>query len=160
MSYPIDSSTWRLEWYGELSVCIPEIDAEHKRFIDLINDLNEAIVARMDVEVIKRCMQALMDDAAAHFAHEQRLFAEWGYPAAAEHAEKHAQMTQALHEIMERFKRGGTEFEWIEAGLEVKQALISHLVNEDMKYRDYYLASGRHSGGASHPGGDAPGQAS
>ena len=160
MSYPIDSSTWRLEWYGELSVCIPEIDAEHRRFIDLINDLNEAIVARMDVEVIKRCMQALLNDAAVHFAHEQALFKEWGYPAAAEHAERHAQMTQALHEIMGRFKRGGTEYEWIEAGLEVKQALISHLINEDMKYRDYYLASGRHSGGAGNQSGGSPGQTS
>lgn len=126
---------------------IPEIDAEHRRFIDLVNYLNEAIVARMDVQVIRRCMQAILDDAAAHFAHEEALFKEWGYPAAGEHAEKHARMILALHEIMGRFKHGGTELEWIQAGLQVKQALIEHLLNEDMKYRGYRLASGRQSGG-------------
>lgn len=146
MSYPTDS-LWRLEWNDALSVCIPEIDAEHQRFIQLVNDLNEAIIARMDLEVIKRCMQAILGDAAAHFAHEEALFKEWGYPAAGEHAERHAQITLALHEIMRRFEHGGTEYEWVEAGLEVKQALIGHLLTEDMKYRDYWLASGRQSGG-------------
>lgn len=140
-------SPWRLEWNEGLSVCIPEIDAEHQRFIGLVNDLNESIVARMDKEVIKKCMQAILDDAAAHFAHEEALFKEWGYPAASEHAERHAQITLALHEIMGRFERDGTDFEWIEAGLLVKQALIDHLLIEDMKYRDYCLATGRHSGG-------------
>ncbi len=144
-----DSSMWRLEWNEGLSVCIPEIDAEHRRFIDLVNYLNEAIMARMDVQVIKRCMQAILDDAAAHFAHEESLFKEWGYPAAGEHAERHARMIVSLHWIMGRFERGGTELEWIEAGLQVKQALIEHLLHEDMKYRDYFLASVKQSGGPS-----------
>jgi hemerythrin len=146
MSSLTDSSLWRLEWNEGLSVHIPEIDAEHQRFIDLVNYLNEAIVARMDVQVIRRCMQAILDDAVAHFAHEEALFKEWGYAAAAEHAEKHAQMILALNGIMRRFKHGGTELEWVEAGLLVKQALIEHLLSEDMKYRDYFLASVRQSG--------------
>ncbi|HLY96150.1 MAG: bacteriohemerythrin [Sideroxydans sp.] len=146
MSSPTDSSLWRLEWNEGLSVGIPEIDVEHRRFIDLVNYLNEAIVARMDVQVIRRCMQAILDDAVVHFAHEEALFKEWGYPAAGAHAERHAQMILALHEIMGCFKHGGTELEWIQAGLQVKQALIEHLLNEDMKYRDYRLASGRQSG--------------
>ena len=138
-------SPWRLDWNERLSVCIPEIDVEHQRFISLVNDLNEAIIARMDKEVIKRCMQAILDDAAAHFAHEEALFKEWKYPVAEEHAARHAEITQALHEIMSHFVHGGTEYEWIEAGLQVKQALIDHLLIEDMKYRDYRLASGAQS---------------
>ncbi len=143
MPYTADSSLWRLEWNSELSVFIPEIDAEHQHFILLVNDLNEAIFARMGLEVIKRCMQAILDDTASHFAHEEALFREWGYPAAGEHAERHAQMTAALHEIMDRFKHGGNELDWISAGLQVKQALIEHLLNDDMKYRDYRLAAGK-----------------
>ena len=132
-----DSSTWRLEWTDELSVCIPEIDAEHQHFIQLVNELNEAIACRMDMAEIKKRMQAILDDAAAHFDHEEKLFREWGYPEAAEHADKHAQVTLALQEIMARFERGGTEREWIEAGLEIKETLVDHLLVEDMKYRDY-----------------------
>ena len=160
MSYQTDLPLWRLEWNEGLSMHIPEIDVEHKRFINLVNDLNEAIVGRMDLEVIKRCMQAILDDAAAHFAHEQVLFMEWGYPEAGEHAMKHAQIMRTLNEIMGRFERGGTEYDWIEAGLQIKQALVEHLLNEDMKYRDYHLASRRQSVGASHSGAGVEGRSS
>jgi hemerythrin-like metal-binding protein len=121
---------------------IPEIDAEHQNFILLINALNEAIIKRLDVEEIKKRMQAILDDAATHFAHEEMLFRKWGYPDTEEHARKHAQVTHALCEIMGRFERGGVEYEWIEAGLKVKEAVIGHLLGEDMKYRDYHIASG------------------
>ncbi|MDO8311170.1 MAG: bacteriohemerythrin [Sideroxyarcus sp.] len=147
MPSPNNSSPWHLDWTDELSVCIPEIDAEHQHFIQLINELNEAIIARMDTEEVKRRMQSILDDAAAHFAHEEALFREWGYPQAEQHAQKHAQITQALHEIMEGFEHDGTEYEWIEAGLKVKEALIQHLLAEDMKYRDYCCAAGKQSKG-------------
>ncbi|MBI4808251.1 MAG: hemerythrin family protein [Nitrosomonadales bacterium] len=142
MSSRVDSSPWRLEWSDALSVGIPEIDVEHQRFIGLVNELNEAIIGRLDLAVIKNRMQSILEDAAAHFAHEEELFREWGYPEASEHAMKHAQITLALHGIMTRFERGGMEYEWIEAGLKVKEALIEHLLAEDMKYRDYAQRTG------------------
>lgn len=137
MSSPTETSPWRLDWTDELSVCIPEIDAEHRHFIHLVNELSEAIIARMDLGEIKSRVRAILDDAAAHFAHEEALFKEWGYPEAEEHAKKHAQITQVLRVIMAGFEHGRVAYEWIEAGLKVKQALIEHLLAEDMKYRDY-----------------------
>lgn len=160
MSCPTDETPWRLEWNEGLSMHIPEIDAEHQRFIRLVNALNEAIVGRMAVAEIGKRMRALLEDAAEHFAHEEALFREWGYPQADEHALKHAQIMSALRGIMEDFEHGRTEYEWIEAGLQIKQVLVEHLLTEDMKYRDYYLASGMQSGGASHPGGGSLGQTS
>ena len=146
MLLPTDQSPWRLEWSEELSVRIPEIDAEHQQFIYLINELNEAIIGRMDVEEIKKRMQSLLDDAVKHFAHEEVLFREWGYPEADEHAIKHAQAVQVLSEIMGHFERGGVDYEWIEAGLKVKEALIRHMLNEDMKYRYYLDTTGGQAG--------------
>jgi hemerythrin len=129
--------TWRLVWSDELSVCIPEIDIEHRRFIELINALNEAIIERMSLAEIQRRMQDIMDDTVVHFAHEEALFRDWGYPLADEHAKKHKQAVQALNDIMIRFKRDRSDYDWIDAGLQVKQVLIEHLLNEDMKYRDF-----------------------
>jgi len=142
MSLPTDPSPWRLEWNEGLSVHIPEIDAEHRQFICLINELNEAIGGRMTVQEIKKRMQAVQDDAVKHFAHEEALFREWGYPEADEHAMRHAEVLRALRQIMRHFERGGVDYEWIDAGLKVKEALIGHLLNEDMKYRDYCKAAG------------------
>lgn len=128
---------WRLDWDENLSVCIPEIDSEHRRFIRLVNDLNEAIVDRMGCTEIKKRMQRILDDATEHFAHEEALFRKWQYPNADEHAMKHRAVTGALHDIMGQFTRDSSEYEWVAAGLKVKDALIEHLLREDMKYRDY-----------------------
>ena len=153
MTSEASSSPWRLEWHEGLSTYIPEIDAEHQHFIILVNVLNRAIVGRMGVVEIKKRMQAILDDAVAHFAHEEALFKEWGYPAAEEHANKHAQILLAMRAIMGRFERGGVEYEWVDAGLQVKDTLIEHLLAEDMKYRDFCCASGIEGcTGAGEPG--------
>jgi len=118
---------------------IPEIDAEHQRFIQLVNELNEAIIGHMNKKEIKSRMRAILDDAAMHFAHEEAVFKEWGYP----DAEEHAQIISFLNEIMESVDHGKMAHGWLEAGLEMKQVLIQHILNEDMKYRDYHVAQGQ-----------------
>lgn len=132
------SIPWRIEWDESLSVGIPEIDIDHQRFLRLINELNEAIITRMEREKIRTCMRSILEDAYCHFAHEEALFKEWGYPEAAEHSRKHEQMILVMNKIMGRFEHNCTEYELIEAGLNVKAALINHLLTEDMKYRDYF----------------------
>ncbi len=138
---------WRMDWNESLSMYIPEIDAEHQHFIRLVNELNEAIVLRKNKKEIKSLMRAILDDAAMHFAHEEAAFKEWGYPDAEQHAQKHAQITAFLNEIMKSVDRGKMAHGWLEAGLEMKQVLIQHILNEDMKYCDYHVAQGR----LSHP---------
>jgi hemerythrin-like metal-binding protein len=147
MSPPADSTPWNLEWTDALSVRIPVIDAEHQNFILLVNKLNEAIVGRMDVEEVKYRMRSIINDAVKHFAHEEVLFKQWGYPEAEEHAKKHVEVVHAMNEIMGHFERGGVDYEWIEAGMKVKEALIGHMLGEDMKYRDYCISAGIKSQG-------------
>lgn len=129
---------WRLEWDDSLSIGIPEIDQDHQNFILLINGLNQAIVDRMNLSEIQRRMQLILDDSKQHFAHEEELFKLWHYPDADEHARKHGQITRQLHEIKAALNQKSTEYTWIEAGLTAKEMLLDHLLNEDMKYRDYY----------------------
>jgi hemerythrin-like metal-binding protein len=143
MLSPSETLPWRLDWTEALSMFIPEIDAEHRHFMKLVNELNEAIVARMAVSEVKNRMRAIQDDARAHFAHEEALFREWGYPDAEEHAKKHAEAIQFFSQTEDEFSHDRTGYEWIEAGLRVKQVLIEHLLIEDMKYRDYSRKNGK-----------------
>ena len=137
MLSPAETSPWRLEWSDDLSVYIPELDAEHKHFIQLINEFNEAITQQMDIAEIEKRMQAILDDAGAHFYHEETLFRQWGYPDTEAHAQKHAKILIELSRIMGETV-SGVEYVCIEVGLKLKKILIGHLLSEDMKYRDYY----------------------
>jgi len=137
-----DKSISWIEWNDSLSMHNPEIDAEHQHFIKLVNELNEAIITRMNKKEIKTRMRAILDDALMHFAHEEALLKEWDYPEVEIHTQKHHQITALLNEIMKSIDRGKMEHGWLEAGLEIRKVLIQHLLKEDMKYRDYHAKQG------------------
>lgn len=132
---------WKIEWNESMAVGIPAIDEDHQRFAALINDFNRSILDQLELKEIKRRLQLVIDDAVRHFAHEERLFKQWRYPNADDHAGKHAQVIEALQGIRQRFSDQGLQAEWIGAGQEVKDLLIRHLLTEDMKYADYYRKS-------------------
>lgn len=134
----MEPHVWKLTWNEGMSVGIPEIDADHKRFVSLLDDLNRAILDRMEPEEIKMRLQAILDDAAKHFAHEEKLFRSWNYPDADEHARKHAAVIKSLQAIQDQLFAYQMPSEWISVGIEVKDILIDHLANEDAKYAEYY----------------------
>jgi len=126
---------WKLEWSDDLSIGIPEVDDDHKRFISLINDLNHAIVSRRETAEVGRLVRRLVEDAERHFAHEEALLSQWNYPDVGGHANNHAEVLRELHDILGALERANLDYQWIEAGLKVKDALINCFLTEDMKYR-------------------------
>lgn len=137
MSSKPQAPPWGLVWDASLSVGVPEIDLEHQVFIHLVNELNEGIITRLSKQEIIKRLEALLLDATQHFAHEEALFELWRYPRALEHTQEHREILGALNNISKRFQQDCSEYELIESGLDVKAALIEHLLSEDMKYRNY-----------------------
>lgn len=131
----MNESIWKLEWHDDLSVGIADIDQEHQGFITLINDLNEGVSNRASLSEIKRLMQLLIADAEQHFSHEEALFLEFNYPKATEHGLKHSEILHRYRELEKRLSSHTPEKEWIATGLEIKNILINHLLNEDMQYK-------------------------
>lgn len=129
---------WKIVWNDGMSVGIPEIDEEHKRFCSLVNKFNRAIVDRLDLSEIKNRLQLILDDAEQHFAHEQRLFTKWNYPDADNHADMHAKITREFHAVMNKFISYDMVSGWIDAGLKIKDILITHVLVDDMKYAEFY----------------------
>ncbi len=141
MTHNTEHDPWKLDWDDNLSVGVPEIDYEHQHFISLVNDLNEAIVWRMDGDQVRKCMKAVIDDAVAHFNHEEVMLKHWGYPHLEEHAKLHTQILVAMEQINQRFSEEKlSEYDWIDAGLRVKHIMVEHLLTDDMKYRDFRLS--------------------
>ena len=122
-----------------MSVGIPQIDADHKHFIVLINQLNKAIRERMPQEDIRQVLQLIIVDAEQHFAREERYFAEWHYPDVENHTKLHQQALNTLRDIMAASVAYGFDAEWIAAGLKIKQTLIEHILEEDSKYAQFYV---------------------
>ena len=133
----MDEPIWHLEWNENLSVGDAEIDQEHRRFIDLVNDLNHSIIDRGDLPEIRNRMQSILDDGQRHFAHEEAILEQRNYPHTERHALEHQAIIENFDNILHDFNERTTMFQWIAAGLRVKAALIGHLLGADMQYRDY-----------------------
>lgn len=129
--------TWKFEWNDGMSVGIPEIDAEHKNFVRLINDLNLSIAEGKEQAEIRNRLQRIVDDAIDHFEHEEQLFQSWNYPDAEGHALAHTGVMQALLKIQEAFIPHGNDAEWVDAGLLIKSLLVNHILTEDSKYANF-----------------------
>jgi len=129
---------WGIEWTDALSMSNPEIDAEHKHFIKLVNMLNGEIASQQrDKDNILRIMGLILDDARAHFAHEERLFKEKAYPKAKEHTRIHTELIKELEQGLKDIRNTDFIKRWVEVGLATEKALVSHLVSVDTQYIDY-----------------------
>ena len=135
-----EASAWEIVWHENLSVGIDEIDEDHRRFIGLVNDLNQAINEPQKNGQINHCLQLIVLDAKRHFEHEQRLFSLHGYPDAAHHAALHTKLLGEIVTAMDCFREAAQGKHWIEKGLQIKTLLVEHLLNEDMQYRDFLVS--------------------
>jgi hemerythrin len=136
----MEPAIWSFEWNDAMSVGIPDIDEGHKRFIDLVDAFNESVADRMAIFEVQKRLQDMLDDAVQHFAHEETLFTEWGYPGADQHARMHAQLIAWLQYIKSTMSNGADR-DYIKSGMKIKEALIEHIHTEDIKYAEFYRIS-------------------
>ena len=141
----MEKSEWEIAWSDFLSVGVPEMDDEHRQFIARVNELNKAIIEFENKATVERMMDLMLTEAAHHFWHEQELLARWKYPETAGHIAKHAELTAQFQRVMKEFAKSDISFVWAFKGLHLKQLLVEHLLQEDMKYRDFLRAQGRPS---------------
>lgn len=130
----MNPAPWRIEWSDDLSMHNPEIDAEHKEFVSLVNKLNSAIIGRHNKADIESILNQIVTHSITHFSHEEKLFVEMHYPNTQEHMQHHSGLIMTLNKTL--IDIHNTEFsrEWIDMGLAIKHALVDHLLIDDAQY--------------------------
>lgn len=121
----------------DLSVGIPGMDEEHQRFFRLVEELDAAIAAHRSPHDIERCLQVIVQETRAHFDHENRQFAELGFPHADRHIAAHARIGSQLWDALRTCYATEPADDWAKKGLVIKQMLLDHLQLDDLKYREF-----------------------
>jgi hemerythrin-like metal-binding protein len=91
--------TWIVTWNAEMSVGIPDLDNDHKHLFFLLNGLNRSITEGKSPIEIKKWVQVIIDDAALHFAHEEKILIERRYPSIDVHARIQSKILHSLQYI-------------------------------------------------------------
>ncbi len=87
--------TW-FAWGEELSVGIPEFDAEHRMLVGLVDELHAAWSRGVETVALVSILDRLVEQSKLHFAHEEAYLATRGFPGFEEHGAEHARLLDTL----------------------------------------------------------------
>lgn len=79
-------------WSDNYSVGVKEIDQQHQKIMDMINELNDAMLEKKGRDCVGGVLNKLINYTASHFALEEKLMSQHGYPEYEEHKAKHDKM--------------------------------------------------------------------
>jgi hemerythrin-like metal-binding protein len=131
-----------IEWSNELSVGIDSIDEQHKKLVNMINALNEAMLTGSSNELLGKIFTGLAAYTQKHFSYEENMFAEYGYTNSEEHKRQHNELIAQVVELKEKFMDNpqGT----ISADLMqfLKRWLTNHIMRTDKEYTEFLLSKG------------------
>jgi hemerythrin-like metal-binding protein len=92
----------KLEWKDEYSVGVELIDAQHKMFVGIVNELYEAIVTKKEKEALDNIFKQLVAYTQFHFQTEERYFDEFQYEGAAEHKIAHKALIDQIADLQQQ----------------------------------------------------------
>lgn len=120
-----------LDWKDELNTGIRVIDGQHRRIVDYINQLHDIAQGSGEADTVE-VLTALVDYTLSHFAFEESLLEEAGYPQHASHVHAHDAFRNRIFDFRERARQGEDVAEPL---LELlKDWLFEHIAHEDARY--------------------------
>lgn len=129
----------RYVWKEAFELGIPELDAEHHAFLDLINAVGEAL-DRGDREVMQLAISSLRTYADIHFAHEEQFLEATACPELPRQHAEHAEYVRQLIEL----QRGGESCS--QASLEFARSwFMDHILDSDKRCAAWLKATGARS---------------
>jgi len=119
-------------WDQLLSVEVEEIDADHRRLIDLFNLLARAVGERREPAYVAALLEELIVSTEAHFRHEERLMIGHDYLERDAHAAEHQELIDAVRAMQKTFLASGRGLE--QKGLDyLEHWLTEHILVADMR---------------------------
>lgn len=86
-----DTLSWPIQWLAEYDVGIPQIDAQHRRLLEIANNLHGL---RFSAKRWQGALEDLMAYTQYHFALEERLMSEAGFAGLADHRLAHEDLAE------------------------------------------------------------------
>jgi hemerythrin-like metal-binding protein len=98
-----------INWNESFSVSVREIDEQHKKLADMLNELDQARREGDEKAVLKRILVESVTYATTHFRTEEKYFAQFGYPDTQNHKREHANFLKRTALFIEEFESGKKE---------------------------------------------------
>ena len=122
-----------LQWTPEMSVDIPEIDAQHQSLFAIINDLREMETEGAEPEMILAIIGRLIDYSRVHFRAEENILMDCDYPLIGQHSNAHLGYIKKMDLFIQDFSENRPELPG-EILKFLTQWWTEHVTRVDMDY--------------------------
>jgi len=122
-----------LAWDDSWSVHVPVLDGQHKKLIELINNLYSAMREGAAASVMSNVVSELVAYTKSHFAAEEGLMRQRGYPELESHRKLHRDLTDRVLQL-EGDLRAGRSVVTLQVMDFLKSWLRTHILGEDRRY--------------------------
>ncbi len=130
--FKLSESGKLIVWSKSYSVGVSQMDREHQRLIDIINNLYAAMRSGRSRDAIGTILDELIDYTKTHFAHEEKLMQESNYEGFDEQKRCHVSLVSQVVEIQQKYHAGTALGQEVMTFL--KGWLINHIQGLDKKY--------------------------
>ena len=122
-----------VEWSESLSVGIAKVDEQHRKLIQMMEELDQAIRNNEGPEVVEDVLTNIFNYAQAHFAAEEELFRKYKYPEMALHELEHQRFIAKAFAFKERLnaKKPGLSIELLNF---LSSWVLNHIELTDKRY--------------------------
>lgn len=93
-----------IEWRDPFAVGIGSVDYEHRRLIDMINELHARLPKTESREEVLAFLEEIHARIAAHFALEEKIMRDRNYDECADHKADHERLLDEIHDITDRYE--------------------------------------------------------
>ena len=130
-----------LVWKDEYSVGISSIDEQHKRLVNLINQLQTAVDYSTGETYEREALDELVDYTKTHFSYEEGLMEQNGYPDFEPHKAQHEKMIRKVEEVLAEYETNHDAA--MKNALDyLGDWLINHINGTDKEYSSFLIEKG------------------
>ena len=130
-----------MSWNNKYSVGVDELDNQHKKLMEILNELHAATMIGKAKEAAVKILPRLVVVAKEHFAAEERLMESIHFPGLDAHRAKHRDLTAKVAEFAARHEKGDPTV-YMEALYFVRDWLHKHMQGEDQEYAAWLKSRG------------------
>ncbi|MBF0183414.1 MAG: bacteriohemerythrin [Magnetococcales bacterium] len=128
-------------WSEQLNTGLRDIDSDHRKLMDMINQLHLAMKKGASKESVLEILKKLADYTVFHFKREEDYFERTSYPERTPHRAEHKKLVDLAVDFIKRYDEGDFAIV-IDLMAALKSWLVSHIMHSDMAYTPYLKEKG------------------
>ncbi len=135
------TSKYYFEWKDDYSVGIESIDSQHRKLINLINQLQTAVDYSTGEVFEREALDELVEYTVTHFRYEEGLLEKHRYPGFEAHQAQHDEMVNQVNQFLDEYQTN-QDAAMRDATSYLKSWLIKHINGTDKEYSEFLISKG------------------